>query len=105
MYSHQEYGSSRDESALGLNTNEPGTSFSGKASGYSFRSGCRSAIVTYPVARMNRANSSFVTSVPSIQKPLMETECAGRSSGAPCSDPIRNLPGGIQIIPFVQLLS
>jgi hypothetical protein len=64
----------------GLKTTAPGTRTSGGTPGKSFGSGFRSATVTYPVSRTNRANCSFVTGVLSIQKPSSSTGWIGRAS-------------------------
>src|SRR5262245_31564804 len=94
---------------VGVNTVEPATRFSGGAPGNSAAVGVRSAIVTYPVALTNLANSSLVNSVLSIQKPSTYTRWMGDASrvmpGILQRDslstglPIENSPPGIQAIP------
>ncbi len=81
---------------------EPPLRNSGGALGNSRGSRSFSASVTYPVASTNFLNWALVTSVTSIQKPLITTACAGASSAcfsSALASPIVNSPPGIQAIP------
>ena len=86
----------------GVNTAEPGTRSSGGAPGMSAAVGVRSATVTYPVALTKAANASLVTSVASIQNPLMEI-CLLRAVYAKFTSsslgPMWKVPGGTYTIP------
>src|SRR5208283_4876516 len=80
-YFHQpEILSSGTARSGGLNTTDPGTSFSSGTSGKSLALGFCSATVMYFAASTNLANCSLVTSVLSIQKPSSSTVWIGRAS-------------------------
>ena len=102
---HQRSGSSRGtEPEGGEKTTDPGTKSVGATSGNFFGLSGRSATVTYPVASTNRANSSLVTSVASIQKPPTATSWTGCAYSM-WSLPIQNRPPEIHTMPggFLRL--